>query len=80
MSLEGTTNLFNAEASGASDIKAFGLTSQQLKADISGASSINITVDKTLDVIASGASGVNYKGNGKVISEDVSGASRINKK
>ena len=80
MNIEGTSNLFNIEASGASEINAFGLVSQDLKADISGASTLNITINKTLDVVASGASTVNYRGNGKVVSEDVSGASGINKK
>jgi len=73
------TNVF-IESSGASDVKAYGLIVENCTAKASGASDINITVNKEMIVTASGASDVFYKGNCAIKSISSSGASTISKK
>ncbi len=73
------TNL-RVEVSGASDLKGFDLESDYCDAEASGASDINITVNKELKVKASGASDVSYKGSGAIKEVSTSGASDVKKK
>lgn len=67
------------EASGASDIKGFDLVTDYLDVDVSGASDTKITVNKEMNVKASGASDVRYKGSAVIRQYDVSGASSLKK-
>jgi hypothetical protein len=67
------------EASGASDIKGFDLVTDYLDVDVSGASDTKITVNKEMNVKASGASDVRYKGSAVIKQYDVSGASSLKK-
>lgn len=76
--LSGETKNLNIEGSGASDIKSFDLMSENTTIDISGACSAEVFASVKLDVQASGASGVKYKGNASV-NQDVSGASSVKK-
>jgi hypothetical protein len=74
-----TTNL-KIDLSGASDIKGYELESDFCQVVSSGASDVQISVNKELSVNASGASSVNYKGSGTVRESSVSGASSVKKK
>jgi len=74
-----TTNL-KIDLSGASDIKGYDLESDFCQVISSGASDVQITVNKELSVNASGASSVSYKGSGTVRESSVSGASSVKKK
>jgi hypothetical protein len=74
-----TTNL-KIDLSGASDIKGYDLESDYCQVVSSGASDVQVTVNKELSVNASGASSVNYKGTGTVRESSVSGASSVKKK
>jgi hypothetical protein len=74
-----TTNL-RIDISGASDVKGFELEADYCDAEASGASDINVTVNKELNVKASGASDVTYKGSGFAKNVSTSGASEIKKK
>jgi hypothetical protein len=76
--LSGETKDFNVEGSGASDIKCFDLLTENTTLDISGAFSAEVYASVKLDVQASGASGIKYKGNAAV-NQDVSGASSVKK-
>ena len=78
--ISGSANVLNIESSGASDIKGFGLVTEVCNAKVSGASDINITVNKELNVNASGASDVYYKGTAEVKDKHTSGASSVVKK
>jgi type 1 fimbria pilin len=78
--LSGTVVNASIEASGASDLKAFDLITENCTASTSGASSVNITVNGTFKVSASGASSVKYKGTCGVSNSRSSGASSITKK
>jgi len=78
--IKGSVGVIQIVSSGASDFKGFNLISETCKADASGASDINITVNKDLRVSASGASDVNYRGNAVISSMKSSGASSVRKR
>ena len=69
-----------AEASGASDLKGYNLETENCTAHASGASDIQITVNKELNAHASGASGIYYKGTAVIKELHSSGASSVSKK
>jgi hypothetical protein len=68
------------DASGASDFKGFDLVTNYCTAEASGASSVNITVNKELNARASGASSVRFKGEGLIRDIKTSGASNVTRK
>lgn len=78
--LKGNTNALAIEAHGASNFHGYDLMSTSCKVEASGASDVNITVSKTLDAHASGASSIDYKGEAVITNLDVSGASSVKKK
>lgn len=78
--LSGTVTDATLSASGASDIKGFDLLTDNCAVKASGASDINITVNKELNVHASGASDVRYKGNCVIKEMHSSGASGVGKR
>ncbi len=78
--LNGSVGSIKIEASGASDVKGYDLVADACTATVSGASDVNITVNKELSAHATGASSVYYKGNAVVTDIHSSGASSISKK
>ena len=78
--INGTATNLRVDVSGASDVKAFDLITEFCDASASGASDINITVNKELKVKASGASDISYKGSASVKEVSTSGASDVKKK
>ncbi len=77
VNISGTAGTVKISSSGASDVKAYGLISEICTAETSGASDIQITVNKELSAEASGASYIYYKGNPTVKQKEVSGSSKI---
>ncbi len=80
ISLSGNAANLKVEASGASDFKGFDLVTNFCEAKASGASSVNITVNKELNATASGASDVRFKGEGLIREIKTSGASSVSRK
>lgn len=80
MTISGNAAEVNVEASGASDFKGFDLVSNYCNAKASGASSVNITVNKELSANASGASDVRFKGEGLIRDIKTSGASNVSRR
>ena len=78
--ISGNSADLKVEASGASDFKGFDLVSNYCDAKASGASSINITVNKELSANASGASSVRFKGEGLIRNIKTSGSSDVTRK
>ncbi len=68
----------DADISGASSLHAFDADAENAYLDLSGASKAKVTVTKLLDVEASGASTVTYKGNPSVKTR-LTGASKVTK-
>jgi hypothetical protein len=78
--ISGTANTVKIESSGASDVKGYELATDYCNAKASGASDINITVNKELNASASGASNINFKGTGLIKEIQNSGSSKISRK
>ena len=70
-------NMDKLEVSGASDVKGSGFTVDVCNAKASGASDINIAVNKELTINSSGASKISYTGNAMVKEIHSSGASKV---
>lgn len=80
ITLSGNAASLKVEASGASDFKGFELVTNFCDAKASGASSVNINVNKELNASASGASDVRFKGEGMIREIKTSGASSVSRK
>lgn len=78
--ISGTANTVNIESAGASDVKGYELVTEICNVKASGASDINITVNKELNANASGASDIYYKGSALIKEQHSSGASSILRK
>jgi len=78
--ISGSATEVSIQSHGASDVKAYDLVVDNCTAKASGASDINITVNKELIVHASGASDVFYKGTGVIKDIHSSGASTVARK
>ncbi len=78
--ISGSATNTTIESSGASDVKGYDLVIENCTAKASGASDVNITVNKELNVNASGASDVFYKGNAVIKDLHTSGASSVARK
>lgn len=78
LKIKGETKEFSVEGSGSSNIRCFDLLTEQTKIDITGACDAEVFASVKLDIRASGASDVRYKGNA-AISQDISGAGSVKK-
>lgn len=80
ISISGSASIVNIESSGASDVKAYDLTAEVCTAKASGASDVQITVNKELNAHASGASNIYFKGEAVIKEMESSGASNVSKR
>ena len=71
--VSGNSEDLTIEASGASNLEDYDFVTNDLNADLSGASNLEVTVNGQLNVEASGASGVYFKGDGQTNKLDLSG-------
>lgn len=77
--LSGEADKVTINSSGASNVKAYDLKAESVSAESSGVSNVFVTVQDKLEVKASGLSNINYKGNAKVITREVSKMSHVKK-
>jgi len=77
--VNGHTGLLDVITNGAGIIRSYYLKSNQLDADLNGASEVKVTVTEKLSIKANGGSTVFYKGNGQVESLKLNGGSSIKK-
>ena len=75
--LSGRIAKLDLELSGASHLNAEELLSRDADIEASGASHAQVNIQKSLQVEASGASKVEYRGNPMNLTKDVSGASTV---
>lgn len=80
VTIKGIASTVNIESSGASDVKGYELVTDVCSAKASGASDVNITVNKELNANVSGSSDISYKGDGVIKDIHTSGASSVSKK
>lgn len=78
--LFGSIDQLEARLSGSSDLKDFDLIVNHLDMELSGASESYLTVKESIDYRGSGASTLFYKGDASILSLNVSGASKIDKR
>jgi hypothetical protein len=78
--ISGKADKVTIDVSGASDVKAFDLTVNYCNVEASGASDIQITVNKEISARASGSSDVRYRGEGLIRDVKTSGASSVSRK
>ncbi|MDP4286159.1 MAG: head GIN domain-containing protein [Bacteroidota bacterium] len=78
--VNGTLQNLKISASGASDVKNYDLVTDNCEADLSGASDVRITINKSVAAKASGASSLYYKGNPERKIINASGASSISQR
>jgi hypothetical protein len=78
--ISGSATQLDVDISGASDFKGFDFATDYCNIKASGASSINITVNKELSAHATGASDVKYRGDGLIREIRTSGASNVSKR
>lgn len=76
----GQTKQLKANASGASNLKAYRLFSDNCTVDASGASNVQVHADKSFKIHASGASDVFYQGKGDAVEIKSSGSSTVKRK
>ncbi len=77
LDLFGNVASLNAKLSGSSDVRNYDLSVDNLKIELSGASEAFLSVEETIDIRASGASVLNYKGNASINNQKLSGSSEI---
>jgi hypothetical protein len=80
VTIKGISNTVNIASTGASDISGFDLVTDFCNAKVSGASDVNITVNKELSASASGSSDITYKGQATLKDVHTSGSSSVSKK
>ncbi len=79
LDIDGFSNDFELDASGASVLRNYVFSTNKMKADLSGASKAYLTVEEEIDIEASGASSLTFKGNAIITHQDLSGASTVKK-
>jgi hypothetical protein len=79
LNLQGTSISAFFDLSGASEFKSFDFQTNELDAQLSGASEVHVTVNNTLNLDASGASDFHYKGDCVIGELSLTGASTIRK-
>lgn len=79
INISGLADKIEADLSGASTIRDYNMHTGIFKVELSGASSAYLTIDEQIDVRASGASKLHYKGGANIIHQDLSGASSVKK-
>lgn len=79
MTINGSATNFSIDASGASSFKGYDFKTDFCNAEVSGASSVKITVNKELSAKATGASDLRYQGEGLIRDIKTSGASSVSR-
>lgn len=77
--LMGNSLNVDLEANGASSMMDYGFETNNFTCDINGGSSVYLTIQQSINVIAEGGSDVYYKGNGVINSQNLGGGSGIHK-
>ena len=77
MELAGSSDYLDITGEGASLVDGFDFVTDYLDASLNGASEISVTVNQELDVRATGASKIYYKGDGMVVNSDIRDSSQL---
>ena len=75
--IQGSANTLTVNASGASQMGSFEMITGDARLRLSGASNVSSQINNSIDLVASGASVLLYKGTPQINNLDLSGASQI---
>jgi len=78
--ISGRASKLKIDVSGASDVSGYDLVTDYCNVNASGASDIQVTVNKEISATASGSSDIYYKGSGVMKEVRNSGSSTVKKK
>lgn len=73
----GDVDYLNADLSGSSDLRDYDLSVNRLNIELTGASDANLSVNESIEIEATSASTLSYKGNAVIDRQELSGASEI---
>ena len=76
VTFEGHADTYRAHGSGSSRFEGLDLDADHVDVDLSGSSSMHVTVNQTLEADLSGSSVVYYRGNGVITRKELSGGSK----
>lgn len=79
VNLAGTAKYFDANLSSAGDLNAFDLITEECKVRVSSAGNAKVYAAQSLDLEASSAGDIRYKGDGKIVNLKTSSAGTIKK-
>jgi hypothetical protein len=79
VTIQGKVESLSIKASGASNFRGYELAANECEASASGASDVEVNVNKALNASATGASDIHAKGEGVIKNKSTSGASSIKK-
>ncbi|MFT4831080.1 MAG: hypothetical protein ACI815_000719 [Psychroserpens sp.] len=79
ITLNGKTSDFDVRVSGSGDIKAYGLSAENVTANVSGSADIEVTATEMIQARVSGSGDITYRGNPKKIDSKSSGSGDISK-
>tara|TARA_B100001123_G_C15164079_1_gene968651 strand:+ start:514 stop:1209 length:696 start_codon:yes stop_codon:yes gene_type:complete len=77
MKIRGVAENFEIESSGACEIDALELKTLRTRIEVSGAGEVSVYATEELDIDASGAAEIRYKGTPRNIKQEASGASSV---
>jgi len=80
LEIEGNSNNFSLDLDGSSHMRGYDFETLRLDADFDGASDAKMTVQEEINVTVDGVSTLYYKGDAYIMTQHISGASRIIKK
>lgn len=80
LELNGYCSNFNLDLSGGGKVLGYEFNVDDFYADLSGGASVELTINKTISIDASGGSSLYYKGNAEVISKSLSGGASLVKR
>ena len=76
----GSANEYELDLNGGSVAKSFNFIVESFDGDFNGGSSAELTINKNIELEATGGSQLNFKGNATVLDQKLTGGSTINKK
>ena len=79
VTLSGQADHLTVKSSGASNIKAYDLKAGNVVVESSGVANIYVSAEDSLEVKASGLSNINYKGDAKLVTKEVSKMANVKK-
>ena len=77
--LSGQADDLLVKSSGASNVKAYDLKAGNVVAESSGVANVYVSAEDSLEVKASGLSNINYKGDAKLLTKEVSKMANVKK-